>query len=483
MQSTMIQQTQLRLAHHYLKKLQQANTAITQSGKAGKGHWLNTLQQDWAQIKQWQAWSAIGEANEANKEQARLCVNFVLTSIEVLQIQQTPAEQLLWMQMGLQAVRQLQDTSVENELLYRLGFQCLKLEQLDEAERYAHQLMTQAQSTHDDIGIGRAWFILADAYNRRGEYEDAKSCYIKSQALLKAQPHSEEIAETWAGLARIEFFSGNYEGAYDYALKHLEIGKAMNSDRIMGIAHLSLSGISNYTKETEQAAYHAQQALIMARHSGALRLIAHSLIGLAHAERQLNKLEDARDLYEEAIAMPPSTLPPSSLANALFGLAQTHFRMGDNTLALHHYERSIAVAQDQNHLYFRVCDAANASVNICVLQGNLTSARHYLAIAIENALKVDTPPYLAATLYSAAQVWQKSDLSEQAIVWMGLLSDYIQYLDEAAFHALCERLAQEQGEDRYTQAVEASQPLTLNAVLQEISNQLSDKTIQKGADR
>ena len=79
-----VEQTQYRLAQHYLKKLQQANAAIQQRGTGNQSYWLGVIKQDWPQIRQWQNWSA---AADSPTERARLCIEFNITAAFALQTQ------------------------------------------------------------------------------------------------------------------------------------------------------------------------------------------------------------------------------------------------------------------------------------------------------------------------------------------------------------------------------------------------------------
>ena len=451
MSQSVIQHTQYRLAEHYLRRLQQLDDAIRQAGGTHHSDSLHGLQQDWAQIKHWQLWSA--QAATKEQERAGLCIDFVLRGMTALRTQQTPAEQRLWLEDALLAAQHIQDATSERALLYLLGAQCLKLEQLDDAEDYAQRLLAAAQNSLDDIALGRAFFLLGDMYNRRSQFAEAKEYYAESQKLLKDQPDSDESLEIWSGLARIAYFEGDYPASYANAMMMLEIATKSRNERMMGAAHLNMSGICNFTDEPEKSAHHARECMRLARSSKALRLMANATLSLAHAERKLNHLESARQHYEEAIRSMASVLPPSNMVSAMQGLADIYLANGDFALALQYYGQSLRTAQSHGELYFRVCDAANAIVRIHIQQNDLAAACDHLAIAIESAMKMGTAPYLVTTLYAAATIWQKIGRSEQATQWAGMLAHYPQYLDTDSFQHLCVELQETLGTETYALAV------------------------------
>lgn len=473
LQTAVIQQTQYRLAQHYLKKLQQANNAFGQANGANRRHWIGVVQQDWLQIKQWQAWSASADAAD---DQVRLCMSFPLTALDVLRTQQTPDEQAHWLEKGLAAARKLSDDSAEKTILYRLGDQYLRLERFAEAERCARELLEKVMASGEGgIALGRAYYLLGDLSQRRGESDEAQTYYTQAQQMLRDQPNCEEMAEIWAGLGRIAFFKGDYATVYAHGLKQLEVSTNLQNEHLMGVAHLQLSGVCNHTGEKEKAIYHAEMCLRLARLDGGLRLIAHALVGLAHAEQRLDRLESAREHYEEALQMPPSVLPPSSLVSAIDGIARVCARTDDVDRALQHYQQSLAISQKHASLRYRACDTANAIIQLKIQRGDpadMADIGEYLALAVQSAFDQGTRPFLVKTLYTAAQVWRHNGQPEQAAIWAGVFKNDGHYLEVGQLDALCDALRQALGAERYDQAIAEGGTIPLDAALRSVMDLL-----------
>lgn len=242
----------------------------------------------------------------------------------------------------------------------------------------------------------------------------------------------------------------------------------------MGVAHLQLSGICNYTGEKEKAVHHARECLRLARQTGALRLIGHALVGLAHAEQRIDQLESAREHYEAALQMPPSVLPPSSLVSAMDGMARVCARTGDADTALQHYEQSLQISKMHENLYYRICDTANAIIHLQIQQGDLSDSRDYLLIAVQSAFNQGTPPFLAKTLYTAAQLWHQSGQPEQAAIWAGVLQNYAQYLEAGHLDELCDMLQQALGDEHYAQAIAQGQLPGLDEAMNSVKDMLNE---------
>jgi tetratricopeptide (TPR) repeat protein len=461
MLSPIVQQTQFRLARHYLTTLQQSSATAKGKGQSGRVHWHQRLKQDWPQIKQWQAWSA---ADDATHEQARLCVEFLLANVEGLHTQLTPSEHLHWIEKALRAAQRLGDWPAERALLYKAGFQCLKLEKLAVAEHYADTLLEAAQAAGDSAGVGRAWFLRADSFNRRLRYEDAKVCYGKSREILGEQP-SDVLSEILAGLARIEYYSGCYQAALALAARQLETATALGSDRLMGAAHLSMSGMNNQLGQYERAKFHAEHCLAKGRQTGALRLIAHGQFALAHAEKFLGQYERAIALYQEALASPPSVLPPSSRVNATGGLAQVYLLQGDNAQAQRWFDQALTLALSfpDRPLAYHLCDFANQMACLMLQQGALDRARFYLLTAADNALLMGTPPYFARTLLTALRYWSARGWESEAVGWIPLLRRHAHYIEGRTFQSACTQFWNTLTTEAH--ALETGPPLDLRAVI------------------
>ena len=78
-QTVSIHATQYRLARHYLNKLRTADAAVRR-GQASVSYGLTLFDQEWEQIRHWQAWAARSAAEDA----ARLTRDFPLAGLEVL---------------------------------------------------------------------------------------------------------------------------------------------------------------------------------------------------------------------------------------------------------------------------------------------------------------------------------------------------------------------------------------------------------------
>lgn len=468
-----LQTTRHRLAKHYLTKLQQANATIRR-GRGNRDYWLNQMQQDWAQIKQWQAWSATGK--EQDIERARLCATFPVATADVLRVRQTPAEQLVWVRQALEAAKKLGDTATELLMLYQVAMLHLTIEALDEADHHARIFRERAQASGDRLSLGRAWYVLASAAFTRGVFDKAEEYFNKCLPLLEACNATDEMPVIWRGLGRLAQFRGNYEQARLNFLRFLDVALSVGNEQSILDANVALSGVYLALRDYAAAEDHARQAVAIARHFGMSRWFPPALFSLAHAEKWQGKLESACAHYEEAL--PPARLvcAPSTVINGLYGLGQARFRLGEYAAALAHFEEALALARN-SQLPLRFCEVAHDMVYTYIALQEWDAARRRLREALESARKLGTPHFMTKTLAAAVTLWHACGDHQQAAIWAGLLAKYTPYLHPSLFESIVyEELEQKLGAERYRQSQEHGNALTLDNVIMEVSHLLGDSS-------
>lgn len=459
---TIAQQTQQRLAQHYLHKLQQASSAMTQAGTGNRSYWINVIQQDWSQIKHWRDWSGI----DTHTNRAQLCVDFCTTASAATSTQQTTTEAITILRQGLKAARSLNDEANEGEILYMLGLNHLRLQQMSETRSCAEELKGCGEKLRDNRMIGRAWYLLACVSTSTGSFKDAEAQYTHSRELLEAYDQKEMIA-VWAGFGHVAYFQGNYQASRDYHGKSMEQALLFNDEPNVAVAHLSLAGVCLQLKDMQQASHHAQETLRIARKLSFLPLIPHSLTMLANVNRQLGALDKARAYYEEVLGITRATLSYDSIISALTGLGRVHALQGDSDAAIVHFVDALTMAQE-NNITIRIPPLAEELVHIHLSRGDIPRARVYLSVLVAEAQALNTTRFLAKTVFAAAAFWHSDGHSQQAAQWIGLLEQHSQHLDPAPFAQLRDDLRASLGVERYAQAVAEGQSLVLSEVVQSL---------------
>lgn len=468
-QST-IQQTQYRLAQHYLRKLQQANAAITQATGGTRSHWIGIVQQDWSQIRQWLGWSA--ESTEMDR--ARLFVDFCTTTASAIATQQTTVEAIETLRDGVKAAQRLNDRAAEGEILYMLGLNQLRLQHFDDTRSTSDMLMSCGEILTDTRMQGRAWYLMACVNTSSGKFSEAELQYSRSRELLEANGPKDMIS-VWAGFGHVAYFQGNYEACRDYHTRSMELALMVDDEANAAVAHLSLTGVCLQLKDLDQAHYHAQETLRLSRKLSFLPLIPHSLIMLANVNRHQGNLEEAQAYYEEVLDITRATLSPEGVITALIGLGRVHILKGNIELASNCFLDALTLAKESG-IATRIPTLAEELIQIHLTQGNISGARMRLGDLVLSARTLNTVRFYAKAVFAAAILWHRSGQTEQAAHWLGLLQDYKEHLAPTLLSQLTEEISTTLDKADYMGAISVGKSLKLDAVFQEITDTL-DQTL------
>jgi tetratricopeptide (TPR) repeat protein len=460
-----IQSAQHRLARHYLDKLHQANAAIS-LGHGSRVHWLGLVEQDWGQIKHWQAWSASGTGQDA--ERARLCSAFSIATADVLRARQTPSENYAWVQQALEAARKLGDNDSERVLLYQLGIACLNLEDYEDAEKVAHQLMQRAVSSGDLPAQGRAWYVQGSANVLQGRYDIAETALQNALESTTAQNMVEEMGRIWRGLGRVAMYRGDYQQAFDYHQKYSDIVAQSGNAREMGAVGIALCGLLLNLHDFPAAEAAALSALEIARTNGFPRMLPPALMSVGEVETELGRLDDALAHYEEGIAAARAISPPSTILYGLLGLGRLQIMRGDAAAGMASFQEALALARRVN-LLFRTCEVELMMMMGYLATNQLDVARSHLVDVIRSAMTLNTAHFMAAALGTAVMLWAQAGDFELAALWAGTLSNYPQNLHPALFdESVLDRIEQALGVDRYGQLIRQGRSLSLDSALTQV---------------
>lgn len=426
---TLIWDAHYRLARHYLDKLRQAEkfAALNPRNRLALIH---QVMRDWAQIKRWQVWSASWSA--AEREKADLCIGFALATSSLLRVRILPSESLVWMKQGLQAASHFKNEKAELSLLYFVCLMYANMESYGELAPYLERLLERAYRAEDDLSLGRAWLISARKHEFEGAFDTAEPLFLKSLELMQRLHANEELASIWQGLGRIALQRGDYPLALEHHLNVLDHVTKSGHEGMTAAAHLSLSGLYIIAlRDYPKAETHAQQAVAIGRRINFVHFVPAALIALAHAKKWLNKLDESCAYYAEALTQ-RDLIAPSSVINALYGWGQANYKQNDLEQAFTHLQEALEVATEKQIL-FRRCEVLLGVVVVDAARKEIGSACQHMRELINCARQLGTPPFIVKVFSAAVILWQVLGDLRQAGLWAGVLTAYLDHIDEIWF--------------------------------------------------
>ncbi|CAG0937153.1 hypothetical protein TFLX_06064 [Thermoflexales bacterium] len=461
-------QASQRLAQYYLDKLRAAATAF-RLGYDHSAYGLSVFDREWAQIKQWQAWSAAGAQQDSRA--ASLCAEYPQAGAELLLLRQPPQERIEWLTSGLQATRvsaaQVQ-TARKHEvvLLYQLGFAYLEQAAFLKAEEYAAQALRQAHARRDRLYVGRSLNLLGEIKRAAGDMAAAQTCFEESLAVFQQLGNRRYIGQAYRGLGLLAWQRSDWPRARDYHAQHLAIATELGLEVDICDALISLSLPTWMLGDQATALACIQQCVARSRAMGYHRDLASSLHTLGQMEQEQGKLAEARPHLEEAIMI-------CRRAGILWNLPSYLESFGFLLIALRDYPAALNSLQEGLTLARAQGSRIAAGNILCELSkvyrmlGDLDRAHHSLREGLSIARDADISLMKVHLVNAAMSLWRERGKAEQAAEWLEPLSvsPGVAGQEQAELQQQREELERELGPERLSAAIERGKRLDLDQVI------------------
>jgi tetratricopeptide (TPR) repeat protein len=463
-------QTRQRLAQYYLGKLRAA-TAAFRLGYDNSAYGLSVFDREWAQIKQWQAWSAASA--QQDKKAASLCAEYPQAGAEILLLRQPLQERIEWLAAGLKAAQLQTNRKHEAALLYHHGFAYLEQASFPTAEEYASEALSRARARRDKLYIGRSLNLLGEIKRAAGNLSAAQTCFEESLAVFQQLGNRQGIGQAYRGLGLLAWQRSDWARARDYHAQHLAIAAELGLEVDVCDALISLSLPTWMLGDQAAALTYIQQCVIRSRAIGYHRDLASSLHTLGQMEQARGRLTEARPYLEEAITICRTTGILWNLPSYLQSLGFLLYVLGDYVAALNHLEEGLTLARTQGSrlaIGNIVCDLTNVYRALGDLDRSRQSLRQGLLIARDVGISLMKVHMVMA----AMGLWRELGKAEQAAEWLEPLSGApgISGEEQADLQNQREGLERELGPERLSAAIERGKTLHLDHVITDLLAEL-----------
>jgi tetratricopeptide (TPR) repeat protein len=265
---------------------------------------------------------------------------------------------------------------------------------------------------------------------------------------------------------------GDFESAYNYYSRHLELTERTGTKGGLCTALLAVGDVLTKLKDFAEAEKYIQRAIEMCRALGFQRLVGVGLLNLGALALEQNQLERALTQFEEGTQTVRAVNTQRQIINGLFFLGYTWLRLGNSPAALAHLQEGLQLARTPRH----ICDLQRMLVHTYLAVGELDPARQALREALRIVQSLESHPQKMNTLSSAIAYWQRFGQHEQAAIWTGVLIGE-RHIDQALFKPVCAELEAALGGEAYQRALEQGKTLELDEVISEIASLLAQTQV------
>jgi tetratricopeptide (TPR) repeat protein len=450
---------QHRLAQHYMNRLQQASLNV-QKGQANKAYWFDQVEQDWAQIQHWQAWST--DVAPQDETAARLCIEFPLMGADILAIRQNPVDRLNWLETALR----LSETTSPSKtcIILRFLYQtCFHLNALDKAEPYIHQLIQLGRVSDDPVHLGYGIYALGHITEERGNYDQAEDYYCQSLEIFIANGADIEQVQVLNGLGSISSHRGQYQRSYDYFFRSLCLAERFGQENKICMTLFGLAEILVNLRDFEASEKYAQRGVDLCRAIQHRRVLSACLSTLGYCAFEKGHYESALRYYEESLELGKRGAFQRSVLRTLYRSGHLYFHIGMYDRALETFEQGLGLARQAKQLHF-LCNILRDMANTHLALGNIAAAQQDLREALLASQRLNSDPQKSRTILSGIMLWQQMGDPEQAAQWAGALFGCA-YIDEKIFKPLCAQLEAELGTQDFNMALEQGKSLPMDEII------------------
>jgi tetratricopeptide (TPR) repeat protein len=463
-----VQQTQHRLAQHYLNKLRMADEAIRR-GPANIAYGLTLFDQEWEQIRHWQTWTTHRDPDDTTR--AQLCKEFPFAGSEVLPNRNTMTDHVVWLESALEAARQLHDQETEHILCHNLVTTYYRLGILDKVRDFASQLLELGEATHNLSAIGHGYHGLGIFADERGLYAEAKQYYQRAREIFTELGLDTEIRRQLHGLAGVAFYLGDYQETYDYLSRHLEVIESSGNKAEFCTALLMLGEVLISLKDYAEAEKYLERGVGMSRMLGFQRLLGVGLLNFGHLAIEQNQLDTAIGYLEEGIRILRAVNIQRQITAGLSQLGYICLCRGEFSGALAHLNEALALARAGERPR-AICIAQLFLANTYLASNELDAAHAAIFEALALAQEMGTRPQKVRGVSCAVAYYQRLEHHVQAAVWTGaIIGD--PDLDESLFMPVCTQLEAVLGRDDFQKIAAQGKMSTLDDVVTEILRSLA----------
>lgn len=220
---------------------------------------------------------------------------------------------ILHYKQALAITREIGSSKLEGVLLNHLGICYKDLGMIDSALEYHKQARDIARSTEDIDLAGQCYCSLGNCYTLLGDFERAHKRYEK--ALLFTEGIGNWIGKgtTLHSFAELLIDFDQYEGAINYAMEGLKIGRDINSPKLIAENNCALARAYLYLKDFPAAYSSAKSA--QEKNLPEYRYYALALLGLIAMHQE--NYSAAQEAFAAALLEIESILAKSNKFEAL----------------------------------------------------------------------------------------------------------------------------------------------------------------------
>jgi CHAT domain-containing protein/Tfp pilus assembly protein PilF len=271
------------------------------------------------------------------------------TAMGIALLNGSPEEASKDLEAVVPVLRELNDSHVLAEVLFRLGFHDYTQGRYDEAQNNYQQALGYAETDNPQL-VPYILNGLGTLLMSRGETREALEQYRRAQDLATQEDNDRERATALAGLGAIDRRQGRPQEALRKLSAALEINRNLSLQVEEGKTLALLGGVYLDLGEGAKAREGFRDAIKVFRVDRNYPWVATTLGLLGNANLSIDRTQDALDTYREMLKVAEEAKVTRQQGAALHGIGAAQRRMGRLGEAVQILEQALFYRQGKDRL-------------------------------------------------------------------------------------------------------------------------------------
>lgn len=282
----------------------------------------------------------------------------------------------------------------------------------------------------DESKILEAYIKIARGESRISNMPEALEYFTKAKNILQqGAGDQKKLADVYDGITKVYTTTGNYDKAYETALKSLEICENIGDSVGMASSNYEIGSIFFYQKNYERALEFYQEVYKICGQQNHERCIYSSTAAIGSTLNKMGKLRESLTYNLKSLRIAQKMEYKTGIGYAYNNVGADYSALKQYNRALEYLEKSLAIKEelkDESGLCGTLMYIAKAQSELDSIEQSLISLQRALSVATENKLT----QRIKETYQSLSEIYHKSGQSDSAFVY---LQKYM-YLKDSLFN-------------------------------------------------
>lgn len=270
----------------------------------------------------------------------------------------------------------------------------------------------------DESKILVTYIKIARGESRISNMPEALEYFTKAKNILQKETGDQKkLADVYDGITKVYTTTGNYDKAYETALKSLEICENIGDSVGMASSNYEIGSIFFYQKNYDRALEFYQEVYKICSQQDHERCIFSSTAAIGSTLNKVGKTKESLTYNLKSLRIAKKMDYKTGIGYAYNNVGADYLSLKQYDRALEYLEKSLVIKEelkDESGLCGTLMYIAEAQAELDSTEQSLISLQRALSVATENKLT----QRIKETYQSLSKIYHKSGKSDSAFIYL-----------------------------------------------------------------